>query len=202
MPACTATTDANIAGFSTWKAGLTGTTGSVTVLKGLTVAPTEAQKTSLSEKEADVRGTLECLSEKINAVRAQSSTIAVTQASIQSLKDQIQDEKETIAVARDRVKYIRHPEEHTSYYESWFPLNRPLKQGSLTLLLGLSLVSTLVMLFILLSFLGFTPTVQIDQHGYSLLSSLYSQFTWGFWLVLLGLVAVIWYFVYRSSSSK
>lgn len=169
-------------------------------LKGLTTAPTEAQKTTLASKEAEVQAVLNCLQERITVTSTASNQVSTAQESILNLKRQIDEEKKSVELARDRVKYIRRPEEHTSYYESWFPLNRPLKQGSLVLLMSLALVISLVILFIGLSFLGFSPTVAIDAKGYSILSYIYSQFTLGFWLILIGSIVGLWYLVYRTNA--
>jgi len=75
-----------------------------------------------------------------------------------NVEKQIEIAKSDLEGSKTRVETLRKPYEQ-SYYESWFPINRPLKQTSLFVILGIG-----IFLFIF-SFMLFLRTigVQIDM---------------------------------------
>ena len=62
--------------------------------------------------------------------------------------------KEDLKVAEDRVKSLRSPESTKSYYDSWFPLNRPLRTTTTVVALAFGIFFISLTIFILFSSFG------------------------------------------------
>jgi hypothetical protein len=73
----------------------------------------------------------------------------------------ILEQKERDAtIAKDRASTVVRPELNSSYYDSWFPLNRPLKRAAIPILVFLA------SLFITVSFSMFLGLIGIRSHFY------------------------------------
>ena len=71
----------------------------------------------------------------------------------------ILEQKERDAtIAKDRASTVVRPELNSSYYDSWFPLNRPLKRAAVPILVFLA------SLFITISFSLFIGLIGIRSH--------------------------------------
>ena len=134
-----------------------------------------------------------CLENKSNAVSGTANDISQTQEAILNLNEQILKEEENAAIAKDRVGYIRHPEENVSNYESWFPIDRPIHTLSLIIILSISLFVLIFLLLFLLSFLGIDIMLYRKPSMGS--SYVYSQFTPLTWAALIALIGVTVYYV-------
>jgi hypothetical protein len=118
------------AAFSSWK---TTTTNSV---QGIVASTSEA---TVSLLESDVSNTLNCLETKIAEARGTFSDISTLYTQHSALQGEYQTKTDALKISQDRVKLLTHPEQHTTVYESWFPLHRPLQTSSLLLLIVTSL---------------------------------------------------------------
>lgn len=65
--------------------------------------------------------------------------------------------------SKSRLESILTPEQHTSYYEGWFPIVRPMTEFSLFLLFGGALFLLLVSITIFLSMSGVVVQIQIPE---------------------------------------
>jgi hypothetical protein len=191
---CTAdqdTTFSNSSTFNTWY-NLTQTS-----INGIT-------STSSTTNIAAISDTLMkmslCLEIKSNAVSGTANDISQTQEAILNLNEQILKEEENVAIAKDRVGYIRHPEENVSNYESWFPIDRPIHTLSLIIILSISLFVLIFLLLFLLSFLGidimlYRKPSMGSSYGTGIFYTVYSQFTPLTWAALIALIGVTVYYV-------
>ena len=113
-------------------------------------------------------------------------------------KDTISQSEEDSNIARDRVAYIRHPERQTSYYESWFPMDRPMRTSSVPIFVGLTVFIILFSILLILSFLGIDFNIVIHPTLQVLAQYLYTQFTWLTLIQTLLAIYSIYYFTYRK----
>jgi len=175
----------------------TGTGGSRTISDTTSNARLNALK-------GEIQTILDCINSKITRVQSSTNTIFDGQYSIADLEKQIEIENKNIDIAKQRLESIRHPERHTSFYESWFPLDRPMNPVTIITLLTLIIFISVFLLLCLLSLTGINLTIisQTETIGsmnrYSFYNWVKSQFTFSFFVSLCVLAAVIIYFVKRS----
>lgn len=113
------------------------------------------QLTQLQTLESDVFSTVNCLREKINAIRATPTNVSNIQERIIALEKEIATKKDQYEVAKQRAESIHTPEQKTSDYEGWFPIGRTMRSTSLFILIGFSIFFTLFFFGLLMSLLGF-----------------------------------------------
>ena len=190
MPSCT---DSSF-DFSTWKTGMQrriNTLGS-------------SGSSDLAAIQTEIQSVIDCINDRITKVESSTNTIFNGQYDIADLQKQIETEKANIDIAKQRLESIRHPERHTSFYESWFPIDRPMNPITMITLLTLTIFISVFLLLCFLSLTGINLTIitQTDTIGgmnrYSFYTWVKSQFTFSFFISLCVLAAVIIYFVKRS----
>ena len=71
--------------------------------------------------------------------------------------------KSTEEESKSRLDSILTPEQHTSYYEGWFPIIRPMTEFSLFFLFGAALFLLLVSITVFLSMGGVVVQIQIPE---------------------------------------
>ncbi len=204
MPtACDSTVNSHLAdqaAFTAWK-GTTMTT--LDSFSNKTTAPTTDDSSNLLTIEQDVYKTLACLEEKLVDIRTTTNTIQDSQTSVLNLEQQIKDAEEQIKIAKDRVEYTRDPDTHTSFYESWFPMDRPMKPISIPIFIGLITFFGVIIVLLLLSYVGVnvSATAPYSTPSYgtpSLVSSLLAQFTPLTVIAIASIVGLIIYFRRRN----
>jgi hypothetical protein len=84
-----------------------------------------------------------------------ATTLQETIEADTTLDIEIMQTKEDLKIAEQRVKSLRNPNKK-SYYESWFPLNRPLRTSTNITLIGLGIFFFTFSLLIGLSSIGFS----------------------------------------------
>lgn len=200
--ACTTTLLDNIstaAKFSNWSQGYTS---SLNILAGLTTVPSTTQQTTLIQSTTDIMNMNMCLQERVRTNYGLANSIHSSQDQIQEINNQIAQEEANASVAKDRVSYIRNPEQNVSNYESWFPIDRPIQTFSLVVIISISLFISIFALLMLVSFMGINlslfidPTMAVSRSGWSFW--IYSQFTPTTWILLISLIAVVIYFMKRN----
>lgn len=195
MPDCTvaapryATSDS----FSAWKNATSASLNSLSATSPVSAAT----KNSLTTIEKEILETLACLQGATSTIMQTHTANAELTTQINTLKSNIADAKSDTQVAADRVKYIRAPEEHTSYYESWFPLHRPMKAEAVPAFLAITLFFGLMVFFLLLSMMGIQLTFLMPPTSSqpSAIGALLAKLTWPFWvatIVIIGLSAYIY----------
>jgi len=99
-----------------------------------------------------------------------STAVSYSNQQVKDLNKRLQQRQLDVQVAKDRAKMVARPEMTASYYDGWFPLNRPLKNMSVPILIC---VSSLLFVFAFLMFLDlmgikasfsvFTSYISIDK---------------------------------------
>jgi len=131
--ACTDQIVARISDPELFLSWLTTTRNDVQAIK----ASTDEDDVTLLESEVD--NTMSCVEDKITQARGTSSDISSLYYQYSNLQTEYQTKTDALKISQDRVKLLTHPEQHTTVYESWFPLHRPLQTSSFLLLLVTSL---------------------------------------------------------------
>jgi hypothetical protein len=146
--------------------------------------------------QVDIFNTGNCLEEKIRGLTGLATADSNTQLHIESLQKQIADEKRNIEIAKERLSTVK--DKQTSYYESWFPIERDIRPRSYSILIGISAALCFISIAYLFQLMGIYIFVQRIGSSYDLgLSALMQQFTISFWIVLAALIGVVLYFVYK-----
>ena len=164
------------------------------------MAPTTVEQSALVAAQADIFNTVSCLQEKISQLGSTTNAIQGAQQQILSLNDQIKNEEANVAIARDRVAYIRNPEQHTSFYESWFPMDRPMRTGSVPIFIGITVFLMIFTLLVVLSLMGVNITFALPQMkaAPSPLFLILGSITTLEWILIVMLISVVIYFMNRK----
>ena len=86
--------------------------------------------------ESKILSTINCLNENISNISTLSTADAELQMKNLQLQQNIDQEKKNVEIAQQRLNTVKAPV--TSFYESWFPIERPLKPSSVPILLFLT----------------------------------------------------------------
>jgi len=187
---CTTAIMANIRNFSTWKSTVSSNLNSITSSS----TPTPTQEAALNTASADIFQTVACLNEILSGISGLTNNIQTAQEDVLSLNRQISEAEEHVSIARDRVGYIRNPEKHTSFYESWFPLGRPMQPTSIPVFVAVNTFLFIAGIFLLLTFFGFKMSFPIST-GTGMSTT---RFSLSDSLLLLLVGFIIYYFLLRK----
>jgi hypothetical protein len=164
---------------------------------GLTQASLDSASPNIESLQKDIFNTANCLNEKISNLSTLGTADSNMQLQIEDIQKQIADEKKNLEIAGQRLASIKNNE--TSHYESWFPIERDIRPGSAAILLAISVALSFISLgyilqlmnvYIFVKYFGQTAT-GLDVSG------ILGQFTLSFWVVLIALISVVLYFVYK-----
>jgi hypothetical protein len=93
---------------------------------------------------------LNCLRGKLNYY----SGSAAVPYEIMDVNQSIANKQASVQIAKDRAASLQNVNSKVSYYQSWFPLAKPLKQSSLPILIGLTLFMMVLLFGYLLAVVG------------------------------------------------
>jgi len=158
------------------------------------IQPSPGESNSFTALSADIFNTTACIQTQLTKLTGTSNAISSIQEEILSTSDAITQAEADISISRDRVAYIRHPEQHTSYYESWFPLDRPMHVGNVPFFVGATVFILLFCLLLILSFMGVDFSIIIHPILLVRLQYIYNQFTWFSLIQGLVLIYALYYF--------
>lgn len=121
--------------------------------------------------------------------------VTTSSAELNSLKAEIKQAQEDLKIAEERVATLRNPDSKRSYYESWFPINRPLAQITTVILLGIGIFFYVLNFLIIINNLGFNLTITApwDDEGTSsmLLNLIPPIIRNNFNYILIGLILIL-----------
>ena len=162
--------------------------------------PTSTEQATLVATESEIFNTVACLQEQISQLGGTTNGIQDAQQQILSLNDEIKNEQANADIARDRVAYIRNPEQHTSFYESWFPMDRPMRLGSVPIFIGVIVFLFIFIVLILLALAGANITFQLPPAatGSNTFFDMVGKIPTIGWIVMVVLSIVVIYFVNRK----
>jgi hypothetical protein len=187
--------------FASWKTTTSATLNSIsTNAKAGTTEPTTTEQATLVTTQSEIFNTVACLQEQITKLGSTTNSIQGAQQQILSLQEQIKNEQANADIARDRVAYIRNPEQQTSFYESWFPMDRPMRLGSVPIFMGVIVFLFIFIILIILSLAGanitfqFPPAATTPNSLFQILRSI----TTLEWILMVVIIIFVIYFVNRK----
>jgi len=185
--------------FNAWKTVTSGNLNSISSAAAAgSISPSTNESSSLSTTSADIFATTACIQEQITKLGSTTNNIQAAQTNILDLKEQIEDAKEQAAIAHDRVAYIRHPEQHTSFYESWFPIDRPMHVTSIPVFMAITVFLFIFALLIVLSAIGIDLQFVTSPSTGIAIMGVRQQFTWFSGFEFLVIAGLIYYFVIKK----
>ncbi len=172
--------------FEQWKTSTQNTNNSITVAS---VQNADA----IARVKTDVEKTIACLQEKTAQLNNTTTDIYTLQTNFAVVQNDVGKAAEDMKIAKERMKLLVNPEEKRTAYDSWFPLQRPLRIESLVLLLAFGLFFITVFFGILMRQLGFTVNVGYILPISTITSgtSIYSQLTSPVVIVLIAVVLIL-----------
>ena len=113
-------------------------------------------------------------------VGATTTEISKLNTDIATSQKILEQKERDATIAKDRASTVVRPELNSSYYDSWFPLNRPLKRAAVPILVFLA------SLFITISFSLFIGLIGIRSHFFVIIpeASKGSSMTGPFFILL------------------
>ena len=187
---------ANPGYYTTWKDATSTMIGS---LQGRSNNK-ENEKEQLITLQNEMQSATQCILNEITTLGTSSTDIALLHEEILAKTATLANAEKDISLAKQRVAYIRNPEEQTSNYESWFPLGRPMHPLSLIIIVAISIFLGIFYMLMILSALDI-DLVFYTMPNYSaspMFLWISQQLTLSFWLVLIALISVVIYFVKRN----
>jgi hypothetical protein len=183
--------------FTSWKEA---TSTAITIYQALT-STTQLQDNAMMELDKELIDASLCLSTAIQRLSSTSSDIAELNQQILQKTAELSEAEKDIAISKDRVAHIRHPEREVSNYESWFPIDRPISIFSLILIICLTIFLTVFLILLTLSYLGVDITMFTKQAypgQISMFTPIFEQLTVSFWILLIAFISTVVYFVQRK----
>jgi ABC-type multidrug transport system permease subunit len=182
--------------FDSWEAE---TRSSVSTLQGGSTQPGGVQADFLAVQN-DIQAATVCILNEINRLGTSSTDISMLHQKILEKTMALSNGERDISLAKDRVAYIRHPEQNTSNYESWFPIDRPIHSLSLIVLIAITIFLGVFYIFVLMSLFNFNLVFYSAQNSATnpWFAWISQQLTLSFWITLIILIAVVIYFVKRN----
>jgi len=114
-----------------------------------------------------MRGNMQCPTKErvFSAIKAanmisSSTELTMDEQKIKDLNKQIAILKQDVDIAKDRATMVARPEATASYYDGWFPLNKPLKHVSVPILIGFATLFLTLALMLLLELVGIKIIMQ------------------------------------------
>lgn len=187
----------NQASFTTWR---TGVASQISAYQSKTTT-TQAEDEAILLLENDILKLSLCIANELNSNGGASSDISRLNEEILAMTQQLENAEADIAVAKDRVAYMRNPERNTSSYESWFPINRPISFIALITLISLSVFLGIFLILIAFSAAGMDLMLYVNPtyvNKSPMLLWVYQQFTMSFWIMAIVLISVVIYFMKRN----
>jgi hypothetical protein len=121
------------------------------------VVDTNLYNTALEQlqlAENNAQGYIKCINSDIIQRNDYSSRIYSIQQEIEALRKELQAKKEIVSEAKERSSDLEHPYNKTTWWETWFPLGRPIQKENVPVLLSVSILMLIFSLGIFLRFAG------------------------------------------------
>lgn len=203
LPTNADTAAAVAAGTSSGTTGTTGTSGSPSTPSACTdVIRTDLSsdasfttwKSSINSASTlktdldNVNAHIACLKELTDAVNATPTRLSTLQTNAANIDKAIEQARLDVKIAKDRAALALNPNLNRSYYDGWFPLDRPLKHMTYPLLIGFGLFFCSIGFFYFMALVGIDVTLLVTVPAVQ--STGVTQFTSAFW-VMGGVAAVL-----------
>ena len=111
-------------------------------------------KTPLQDSDKNrILELVQCLQTKVNNNPSTDVSISTELLAVRQIE--IKEAKQDLQIAKERVSTLRDPQLKHSYYESWFPINRPLRSTTIIVCISIGIFFSILTFFMLLKTLGF-----------------------------------------------
>lgn len=107
----------------------------------------------------EIKVAIQELQKRVNTNPA--TELQISSESLLSIKQKIAEAQEDLKIAEERVKTMRNVDKQASYYESWFPINRPLRSSSIIICFGFGIFFFSLSFFLFLRYLGIRINMNI-----------------------------------------
>jgi hypothetical protein len=113
---------------------------------------TALQTLQLAENNAQAY--IKCINGDVIQRNDYSSRIYSIQQELETLRKEVQAKKEIVTEAKERSTQLENPYNNTTWWETWFPLGRPIQKENVPVLLSVSILMLVFSLGIFLRFAG------------------------------------------------
>ena len=120
-----------------------------------------------------------------------SNSVYYGDKQLSDLTKRHEQRKQDVQIAHDRAVMASRPELTASYYDGWFPLNRPMKNGNVPILIGVATFFFTISILLLLEVIGIT--IGISAFVPYLAIGTPNEFTKSFWRM--AFVALIFFVI-------
>jgi hypothetical protein len=187
--------------FNAWKTSTSTTLNGISPMAaGGTIQPSPAEASTLANTSADIFNTTSCIQEKLTEIGGTTNTIQATQEAILDVTKKIEEEEANVAISHDRVAYIRHPERNVSYYESWFPIDRPMQRESVPWFMVVTSFIGIFSILVVLSLIGVDFSFNVSPRLLIFYDWVRMQFTYTTITLILLIMFMLYYFMNTKQS--
>lgn len=117
-----------------------------------------------------------CLSKDLLQRTTEASKIYNLQSEIEALRKEVEAKKQSVEEAKERSNLLDNPYSKTTWWESWFPLGRPIRKENVPVLLSVSILMLIFSLGMFLKMAGWELRLEsITQSSNSLFRNLNSR---------------------------
>lgn len=134
-----------------------------------------------------INARIACLQSRSTNQAQIPTTIGTLQNDIIQMTSAMEADREALEISKARATYIDEARRPVSYYESWFPVGRPLTPLTQLLLIAFTTFMAILGGFLLFSTVGINVTAQRTPMTNPILLWL-SRFGYPFWIVLVILI--------------
>jgi hypothetical protein len=188
--------------FNAWKTATDTSLNGISSAAGVSRAATPAEVASLTAIENDLDKTVECILKKKAALSGSTNSVSMAQEQKLALEKKIKEAEEDVVIARDRIGYIKYPEQEGNYHGSWFPLNRPMNEKSIPILIAFTAIFIFVGLYLLSPLVGISINITVDTALQEIYNRITQQFTPATIIVLIILFFTLVYIIQRRNQPK
>lgn len=105
--------------------------------------------------ETNVSSYIRCIQKDIVQRNDISSKLYTLQQEVEDARKIAAQRKVTLAEAKERSSEVQNPYNNTTWWQSWFPLGRPIQKDNIPVLLSVSILMLVFSLGIFLRFAGY-----------------------------------------------
>jgi hypothetical protein len=173
----------SVASYNTWRSGI----------ELNLVSSSDAA--SVSNAETQIASMLQCLTSTPNT----ATSIQEEQSALMALENEYYEKAEDVKIAKERVERMRNPNQYVSFYESWFPTDKPINKSSIPILLAMSILFFTLFLGFMLATVDITFAFNFEATQIPWLVAATALFFKYQWLLLLVAISIIIWLATRKS---
>ena len=188
--------------FNAWKTATDTSLNGISSAAGVSRAETPSEVTALTAIENDLDKTVECIIQKKTVLSGSTNSVSMAQEQKLEFGKKIKEAEEDIVISRDRIAYIKHPEQEGNYHGSWFPLNRPMNEKSIPILITFTAIFIFLGLYMLSPLVGISINITVDTMLQEIINRFMQQFTPTTIVILIILLFTVVYIIQQRSQPK